>query len=128
MSHDLLHRLPHLLADLLRLLSNGVNPGDQHLVQVGLAVDPVGVLMDGQVPQTPSQLVQRIGREPTLEELAQELGISVDETLRVLKISKHPTSLDKPIGEGDDRFLVSVDEFRQRGHPAVCYGLHEFDV
>ncbi len=48
------------------------------------------------------QLVQRIGREPTLEELAQELGISVDETLRVLKISKHPTSLDKPIGEGDD--------------------------
>jgi RNA polymerase primary sigma factor len=48
------------------------------------------------------QLVQRIGREPTLEELAQELGITVDETLRVLKISKHPTSLDKPIGEGDD--------------------------
>jgi RNA polymerase primary sigma factor len=48
------------------------------------------------------QLVQRMGREPTLEELAQELGISVDETLRVLKISKHPTSLDKPIGEGDN--------------------------
>ena len=48
------------------------------------------------------QLVQRIGREPTIEELALELGISVDETLRVLKISKHPTSLDKPIGEGDD--------------------------
>jgi RNA polymerase primary sigma factor len=48
------------------------------------------------------QLVQRIGREPTLEELAQELGITIDETLRVLKISKHPTSLDKPIGEGDD--------------------------
>jgi RNA polymerase primary sigma factor len=51
------------------------------------------------------RLIQSLGREPTIEETAREAGISVDETRRVLKISKHPISLDRPVGESDDSFF-----------------------
>ncbi|MCZ6688881.1 MAG: RNA polymerase sigma factor RpoD [Planctomycetota bacterium] len=51
------------------------------------------------------RLTQRLGREPTVEEVSTELNISVDETKRVLKISKHPISLDRPIGESEDGFF-----------------------
>ncbi len=51
------------------------------------------------------KLVQKKGREPTVEEIAQAAGISIDETKRVMKISKHPISLDRPIGESDDSYF-----------------------
>jgi len=51
------------------------------------------------------RLVQEHGREPTIEEIAQEADISIDETRRVLKISKHPISLDRPIGESADSYF-----------------------
>jgi RNA polymerase primary sigma factor len=51
------------------------------------------------------KLSQRMGREPTLEEIANESRISLEETKRVLKIAKHPISLDRPIGEGDDSYF-----------------------
>jgi RNA polymerase primary sigma factor len=51
------------------------------------------------------RLIQTLGREPTMDEIAKEAGISVDETRRVLKISKHPISLDRPVGESDDSFF-----------------------
>ena len=50
-------------------------------------------------------LHQRLGREPTIEEIAEEAKMSVNETRRVLKISKHPISLDRPIGESDDSYF-----------------------
>ena len=50
-------------------------------------------------------LHQRLGREATIEEIAQEAEMSVEETRRVLKISKHPVSLDRPIGESDDSYF-----------------------
>lgn len=50
-------------------------------------------------------LLQQLGREPTAEEIAVEADMSVDETRRVLKISKHPISLDRPIGESDDSYF-----------------------
>ena len=46
-------------------------------------------------------LVQRIGREPTVEEIAKEADIPITEARRVMRISKHPISLDRPIGAGD---------------------------
>ncbi len=46
-------------------------------------------------------LVQRIGREPTVEEIAVEADIPITEARRVMRISKHPISLDRPIGAGD---------------------------
>lgn len=48
------------------------------------------------------QLVQNIGREPSMDELAAASGISVEECRRVMNIAKHPISLDRPIGEGED--------------------------
>ncbi len=51
------------------------------------------------------QLVQELGREPTIEETAKAAGISYDETKRVLKISRHPISLDRPVGESEDSYF-----------------------
>src|ERR1700722_19785450 len=51
------------------------------------------------------KLLQTLGREPTIEETAQAAGISIDETRRVLKISRHPISLDRPVGESEDSFF-----------------------
>ncbi|MDG2149135.1 MAG: RNA polymerase sigma factor RpoD [Planctomycetota bacterium] len=51
------------------------------------------------------KLVQQLGREPTIEEIAKNSEISIDEAKRVMKISKHPISLDRPIGEGDDSYF-----------------------
>ncbi|MBL8851867.1 MAG: sigma-70 family RNA polymerase sigma factor, partial [Planctomycetaceae bacterium] len=48
------------------------------------------------------RLVQELGREPTVDELADASGVTLDEARRVLKISRHPVSLDRPVGEGDD--------------------------
>lgn len=50
-------------------------------------------------------LLQELGREPTIEEIAKEAEMSVAEARRVLKISKHPFSLDRPIGESEDSYF-----------------------
>jgi RNA polymerase primary sigma factor len=50
-------------------------------------------------------LHQDLGREPTIEEIATEAGMSIEETRRVLNISKHPISLDRPIGESEDSYF-----------------------
>ncbi len=47
------------------------------------------------------QLVQELGREPTVDEISKRAEIPVSETRRVMRISKHPISLDRPIGTGD---------------------------
>jgi RNA polymerase primary sigma factor len=51
------------------------------------------------------KLLQEMGREPTIEETAKEAGISIEETRRVMKISKHPISLDRPVGESEDSYF-----------------------
>jgi len=51
------------------------------------------------------KLIQTFGREPTIEEIAKNAAISIEEAKRVMKISKHPISLDRPIGEGDDSYF-----------------------
>jgi RNA polymerase primary sigma factor len=50
-------------------------------------------------------LHQELGREPTIEEIATEVGMTVQETRRVLNISKHPISLDRPIGDSEDSYF-----------------------
>ncbi|UCC99283.1 MAG: sigma-70 family RNA polymerase sigma factor, partial [Phycisphaerales bacterium] len=50
-------------------------------------------------------LHQKLGREATIEEIAEEAKMSIEETRRVLKISKHPISLDRPIGESEDSYF-----------------------
>ncbi|MEY4673363.1 MAG: polymerase sigma factor SigA [Planctomycetota bacterium] len=51
------------------------------------------------------KLTQQKGREPSIEEVAEAAQVSVDEAKRVMKISKHPISLDRPIGESDDSYF-----------------------
>jgi len=50
-------------------------------------------------------MLQQTGQEPTMEELAEKAGMSVAETRRVMKISKNPVSLDRPVGETEDSSL-----------------------
>lgn len=51
------------------------------------------------------QLLQTFGREPTPEEIADEMGISVDKVREILKIAQEPVSLETPIGEEGDSHL-----------------------
>ncbi len=50
-------------------------------------------------------LHQKLGREPTTEEIAKEAEMTMEEATRVVKMSKHPISLDKPIGESEDSYF-----------------------
>ena len=52
------------------------------------------------------QLVQDLGREPTTEELAKEMGMEVAKIREIQKISQDPISIDKPVGEEEDSHLV----------------------
>src|SRR4051794_20569042 len=51
------------------------------------------------------KLLQEKGREPTIEETARAANISIEETRRVMKISRHPISLDRPVGESEDSYF-----------------------
>jgi RNA polymerase primary sigma factor len=75
---------------------------------IRIPVHMIDVLM--RLRNTAKKLLQEMGREPTTEETALAAGISLEETERVLDIGRHPVSLDRPIGEGDD---CSFGEFVQ---------------
>jgi len=51
------------------------------------------------------QLLQELGREPTMEETAKAAGYTLEETKRVMKISRQPISLDRPVGESEDSYF-----------------------
>jgi RNA polymerase primary sigma factor len=51
------------------------------------------------------KLVQEMGRDPTIDELSKAAGINPEETRRVMKISRHPISLDRPVGESEDSYF-----------------------
>ena len=51
------------------------------------------------------QLLQELGREPTPEEIAEEMDMPVDRVCEILKISQEPVSLETPIGEEEDSHL-----------------------
>lgn len=51
------------------------------------------------------ELLQDLGREPTTEEIAKKAKMPISEVRRVLKISRHPISLDRPVGEGEDSYF-----------------------
>ena len=70
------------------------------------------------------RLVQDLGRDPTVDEIAAEADISMDEARRVLKISKHPISLDRPIGESEDSYFGDFIEDENAENP-VSAATHE---
>ena len=55
--------------------------------------------------RTSRQLLQQNGREPTPEEIAKEMEISVERVMEIQKIAQDPVSLETPIGEEDDSHL-----------------------
>ena len=55
--------------------------------------------------RTSRHLLQQIGREPTPEELAKELDMTVEKVTEIQKIAQDPVSLETPIGEEDDSHL-----------------------
>jgi RNA polymerase primary sigma factor len=63
------------------------------------------------------QIMQEVGREPTIEEIAKRAKMSVSETRRVLKISRHPISLDRPVGESEDSYFGDFIEDEKAENP-----------
>ena len=64
------------------------------------------------------QLVQELGREPSPEEIAQEMDTSVERVREILKIAQEPVSLETPIGEEDDSHLGDFIEDQEVQAPA----------
>ena len=70
------------------------------------------------------RLTQKYGREPTIEEVARDADISIEETKRVLSIARHPISLDRPIGESGDSYFGDFVEDSSAESP-VTAATHE---
>lgn len=68
--------------------------------------------------RTSRALVQEYGREPTSEEIAQKMDISVSKVRKILKIAQEPISLETPIGEEEDSHLGDFIEDRGVVSPA----------
>jgi RNA polymerase primary sigma factor len=71
------------------------------------------------------QLLQELGREPTPEEIAAEMGLSPEKVREIMKIAQEPVSLETPIGEEDDSHLGDFipDEEAQAPADAAAYEL-----
>jgi RNA polymerase primary sigma factor len=52
------------------------------------------------------QMVQQLERDPTVDELAAEVGMTADRVREIQRISLDPLSLDSPVGEEDDSYLA----------------------
>ena len=57
------------------------------------------------VSRTARQLLQEFGREPTTDEIAENLGITAEKVREIMKIAQDPVSLETPIGEEEDSHL-----------------------
>ncbi len=68
------------------------------------------------------RLVQRLGREPTIEEIAREADMTVSEARRAMKISRHPISLDRPVGESEDSYFGDFIEDETAENPVELAG------
>ncbi|NLY92364.1 MAG: RNA polymerase sigma factor RpoD [Firmicutes bacterium] len=64
------------------------------------------------------QLLQALGREPTAEEIAEEMGMSVERVREIIKIAQEPVSLETPIGEEEDSHLGHFIEDQDAPAPA----------
>lgn len=71
------------------------------------------------------QLLQDLGREPTPEEISEEMDLTPDKVREILKIAQEPVSLETPIGEEDDSHLGDFieDQDAQAPSDAAAYEL-----
>ncbi len=77
------------------------------------------------VSRTSRQLLQEFGREPTIDEIAEKLGMSADKVREIMKAAQDPVSLETPIGEEDDSHLGDFipDDSSPTPAEAVSYQL-----
>jgi RNA polymerase primary sigma factor len=76
--------------------------------------------------RTSRQLVQKLGREPTPEEIAERMDLPLDKVRKILKIAREPISLETPIGEEEDSHLGDFIEDKKAISPleaAIRYDL-----
>ena len=73
--------------------------------------------------RTSRHLLQQLGREPSPEEIAEELEISVEKVMEIQKIAQDPVSLETPIGEEDDSHLGDFiqDDDSPAPHDSAAY-------
>ncbi|MCC7388561.1 MAG: RNA polymerase sigma factor RpoD [Phycisphaerales bacterium] len=64
-------------------------------------------------------MLQETGVEPTMEELAERAGMALADVRRVMKISKQPVSLDRPVGESEDSYFGDFLEDESQEAPAL---------
>lgn len=64
-----------------------------------------------------SQLQQELGREPSMDEIAREMGISVERVSEIARIAPEPLSLETPIGEEDDSHLADFIQDQEATSP-----------
>ncbi len=67
--------------------------------------------------RTSRTLVQENGREPSIEEIAEQMGMSLDKVQKIFKITKKPISLETPIGEEEDSRLEDFIEDKEAISP-----------
>ncbi len=67
--------------------------------------------------RTSQTLVQENGREPSIEEISEQMGMSLDKVQKILKITKKPISLETPIGEEEDSRLEDFIEDKEAISP-----------
>ena len=63
------------------------------------------------------ELLQEMGREPSVEEMAEVADVPIEEARRVMRISRQPISLDKPLGEGEDNSFGEFVEDKSNDSP-----------
>jgi RNA polymerase primary sigma factor len=63
------------------------------------------------------RLTQTLRREPSMEEIAAQTDIPVEEVRRVMDIGRHPISIDRPVGEGEDNSFGEFIEDNDHGNP-----------
>ncbi|NGZ07633.1 MAG: RNA polymerase sigma factor RpoD [Magnetococcales bacterium] len=68
--------------------------------------------------RTSRQMVQEMGREPTPEEIAERMDMSLDKVRKVLKIAKEPISLETPVGDEEDSHLGDFIEDKSMLSPS----------
>ncbi len=75
--------------------------------------------------RTSRHLLQIMGREPTPEEIAEEMDIPVEKVMEIQKIAQEPVSLETPIGEEDDSHLGDFipDDESPAPHDSAAYTL-----
>ena len=75
------------------------------------------------IRQVTAEFVQEFGREPSVEQVAERAGLSLDDARCVMKMTRQPLSLDQPVGDHDDSYFGEFLEDHREDDP--LYDTHQ---